>query len=136
MRPLLPVLLLLISAKALAYEGVPAEQVKSFFKDLPVNTDKAIDNLYASNAAISQKVQALTMMKSQMPQVSALYGEFLGYEVISTEKISPSLVRISVLEKRNLHAITWEFYFYKPRAKWMISQAMFFDQFQNVGTKQ
>ncbi len=111
------------------------DQVDAFFKELPSDSNKAIDNLYASNPAMQQKAQALTLMKAQMPQVSALFGSYLGYELISKEKISTSLVRISVVEKRNLHPLTWEFYFYKPKEKWIVSQAVFVDQFQNLGTK-
>ena len=127
--------LLLMTTNGLAYEGAPQKHVDAFFKDISKNTDKAIDSLYSSNLAMRQKIQALTLMKSQMSQVSTLYGSYLGYETISEEQLSPSLVRISALAKYELHAVTWEFYFYKPTSKWIISQATFVDQFQNIGPK-
>ena len=127
--------LLLITTNGLAYEGTPQKYVDAFFKEISKNTDKAIDNLYASNPAMQQKIQALTVMKSQMSQVSTLYGSYLGYETISEEQLSPSLVRISALAKYEVHALTWEFYFYKPTNKWIISQATFVDRFQNVDPK-
>ncbi len=128
-------ILLLITTNGLAYEGTPQKHVDAFFKEISKNTDKAIDNLYASNPAMQQKIQALTVMKSQMSQVSTLYGSYLGYETISEEQLSPSLVRISALAKYEVHALTWEFYFYKPTNEWIISQATFVDRFQNVGSK-
>jgi hypothetical protein len=129
------IFLLVITTNVLAYGGTPEKQVDSFFKEFSNSTDKAIDNLYASNPAMQQKLQALTLMKSQMGQVSTLYGSYLGYETISEEQLSASLVRISALAKYDVHAVTWEFYFYKPTNKWIISQATFYDQFQNIGSK-
>ncbi len=127
--------LLLVTTNGLAYEGTPQKHVDAFFKEIVKNTDKAIENLYTSNPAMQQKLQALTLMKSQMSQISNLYGSYLGYETISEEQLSPSLVRISALAKYEVHALTWEFYFYKPTNKWIISQATFVDRFQNVGSK-
>jgi hypothetical protein len=135
MKKIIFILLATLHLSAYAYDGSPTDQVEAFFKELPVNSDKAIDNLYASNPAMQQKAQGLTLMKAQIPQVAALFGSYIGYELISEEKISPSLVRVSVIEKRELHPLTWEFYFYKPKDRWIISQAMFGDQFQNLGSK-
>lgn len=134
-RYIIIITLILLSTDAYSYDGQPIDQVNEFFKEMAVDSNKAIDNLYASNPAMEQKAQALTMMKGQISQISALYGSLLGYEIIATEELSPSLIRISALEKHSLHPMTWEFYFYKPENMWMISQATFFDQFQNIGPK-
>lgn len=134
-RFLLGVIALFVFNLAQAYEGEPKEQVRKFFGDFAVNTNTAIDNLYNSNKLIVQKVQALTMMKNQAANVSSFFGKFIGYELIEEEIISPSLRRITALGKYEQHPVTWEFYFYKPAKKWIISQALFVDQFQNLGPK-
>ncbi|MDX1757389.1 MAG: hypothetical protein R3175_15135 [Marinobacter sp.] len=119
-----------------AYEGEPAKQVDRFFAELSAGkVNESIDNLYASNPAMQQKIQALTMLKQQLASLIPLYGSMLGNENVSREELSPSLMRIVQVAKHELHPVIWEFYFYKPEDKWIISQAMFVDQFQIIGAK-
>jgi len=127
---------IILSPLSYAYEGIPSKQVDLFFSELSAGkTNEAIDNLYASNPAMQQKIQALTVLKQQLASITPLYGNMLGNEKISQEELSPSLVRIVQMAKHELHPVVWEFYFYKPKNKWIISQAMFVDQFQVVGAK-
>lgn len=137
MKHLLAILsVTILSSIAHAYEGTPSEQVEIFFAELSSGkVNESIDNLYASNPAMQQKIQALTVLKQQLSSVTPLYGAMLGNENISQEKLSPSLVRIVQVAKHELHPVVWEFYFYKPKDKWIISQAMFVDQFQVIGAK-
>ncbi|MFT6908612.1 MAG: hypothetical protein ACJAS1_005315 [Oleiphilaceae bacterium] len=129
------IIAIILSNGVFAYDGSPKENVKDFFKDFSKNSDTAIDNLYSSNPLMQQKIQALTVMKTQTKSLSNFYGKFIGYELITEEKISPSLTRISAIGKYTNHPVTWEFYFYKPNKKWMTSQAVVVDQFQNIGSK-
>ena len=127
---------LFLASSVQAYDGSPENQVTSFFKDLGAGKHSvAIDKLYSSNPLMSQKAQQLTLLKQQLGSISALYGNFIGNENMSSEELSPSVVRIVEVAKHENHPIIWEFYFYKPKDKWMISQGMFVDQFQTVGTK-
>jgi hypothetical protein len=119
-----------------AYDGEPSSQVEQFFTELAVGkVNESIDNLYASNPIMQQKIQALTVLKQQLASLTPLYGEVMGTENITNEKLSPSITRIVQVAKHTVHPIVWEFYFYKPKNKWIISQAMFVDQFQVVGAK-
>ena len=137
MKHLIAILILcILSIGSYAYEGSPSKQVELFFSDLSAGkVNESIDSLYASNLAIQQKVQALTLLKQQLASVTPLFGKMIGNEKISKENISPSLVRIVQVAKHEAHPIVWEFYFYKPKDKWIVSQAMFVDQFQVVGAK-
>jgi len=127
---------LLVASTVQAYEGNPESQVSEFFKELKAGKfSESIDNLYSSNPLMSQKQQQLTMLKQQLSSIPALYGSFISNENISTEELSPSLVRIVEVAKHESHPVVWEFYFYKPKDKWIISQGMFVDQFQTVGAK-
>lgn len=129
-------IVIMLTPLSYAYEGAPSKQVEMFFSELSVGkTNEAIDNLYASNPAMQQKIQALTVLKQQLASLTPLYGNMLGNEKLSHEELSPSLVRIVQMAKHELHPVVWEFYFYKPKNKWIISQAMFVDQFQVVGAK-
>jgi hypothetical protein len=136
MRRLIVVITILaIPSAAFTYKGTPKNQVALFFKDIAAGkSTEAIDNLYSSNPAFSQKQQQLTLLKQQLATVTTLYGTFIGSEKIHYEELSPSLIRIVQVAKHEIHPILWEFYFYKPRNNWMISQGKFVDQFQVVGT--
>lgn len=130
------IILLFSTSGVFAYEGSPKDQVALFFKDIAAGkTSEAIDNLYSSNPAMSQKQQELTVLKQQMGTVNSLYGRFIGSEIVHYEELSPSLIRIVQVAKHELHPILWEFYFYKPNDKWIISQGLFVDQFQIIGSK-
>lgn len=125
-----------VSLFANAYEGSPSEQVTQFFAELKVGKNsEAIDNLYSSNPLMSQKPQQLTMLKQQIGVIAPLYGSLTSSENIHTEQLSPSLVRIVELAKHENHPVVWEFYFYKPKGKWIISHGVFNDQFQSVDAK-
>ena len=119
-----------------AYEGSPREQVAQFFTDL--SSDKsaqAVDNLYSSNPVMSQKIQQLALLKTQLVAVSTIYGKIIGAENVHYEELSPSLIRIVEIARHEAHPVAWEFYFYKPHKKWIISQGLFADQFQVIGKK-
>ena len=124
------------TSNALSYDGRPQEQVNSFFKDLNKgNSNEAIDNLYSSNPTIAQKIQQLTMLKQQVAMVSTLYGKSIGQENVIVEEISPSVMRIVTVDKHELHPVIWEFYFYKAKNIWIVSQSVFNDQFKFLDKK-
>ncbi|GAB5453193.1 MAG: hypothetical protein Hals2KO_35210 [Halioglobus sp.] len=126
----------ILHASAYAYEGSPASQVDSFFSELSTGkTQSAIENLYASNPAMKQKAQDLAILTRQIGTVSAIYGALMASEKITEENISPSIVRIVMVAKHELHPVIWEFYFYRPKKEWIISQALFVDQFQVIGSR-
>ncbi|MDM3871078.1 hypothetical protein QSV34_06875 [Porticoccus sp. W117] len=127
---------LLFANNATGYEGNPTSQVDQFFSEISAGkADQAIDNLYSNNPTMQQKIQALTVLKQQINSLGAFYGNYLGFEKVSYEEISPSVVRMVTVAKYEVHPIVWEFYFYKPKNTWIISQAMFVDQFQVLGAK-
>jgi hypothetical protein len=130
------VVLILLCSVSHAYEGTPSEQIDSFFRDFSKGkSNEAIDSLYSSNPTMQQKLQALAALKQQMSMVTGLYGPFLGAELVHNEQLSPSVTRLVYIAKHELHPISWEYYFYKPNDKWIISQAVFGDQFQNLGSR-
>ncbi|MCL1127765.1 hypothetical protein [Shewanella surugensis] len=129
-------LLFCVSFMSHAYYGDPKQQVSHFFTELGKGEiSQAVDNLYASNPLAAQKSQELTLLKQQLGSIEPLYGKFLGSEDMHYEVISDSVVRVVRMAKYEQHPVTWEFYFYKPKKTWMISQALFVDQFQVVDLK-
>jgi hypothetical protein len=130
------IFLLCLPIIAVAYDGSPEEQVGAFFKEFSSGkSNEAIENLYSSNPAFGEKLQQLTVLKQQITMVSALYGKPIGQETFATEKPTPSITRIVVVDKHEKHPVIWEFYFYKPYDKWIISQGILNDQFGFLSIK-
>lgn len=66
-----------------------------------------------------------------------LYGTPIGIEKIREDDLSPSLKRIVYIQKFERYPVAWEFYFYKPKDKWMINTLNFRDQIALIlGAKQ
>lgn len=124
-----------VACSTRAWDGTPEEQVAQFFNEISRNSPEAVTHLYANNAYIRNKEEGLVFLQGSITGLPAQYGRYLGYEIITQESLSPSLMRISVLAKYQHHGITWEFFFYKPEDVWFPSQSTFVDQFQNVGVR-
>lgn len=125
-----------IASVSQAYEGTPAKQVSLFFTEVAEGKiSQAIDHLYVSNPIVMQRAQELTLLKQQLGNIEPLYGAFLGTEAVHFEQLSDSLVRIVQIVKYEQQPVTWEFYFYKPKQAWIVSQALFTDQFQVLDLK-
>lgn len=126
----------IFSISAHAFEGTPTQQVAEFFSTVKEGKNvEAVDGLYSSNPLLGQKPQQLAMLKQQIGTVASLYGSLSGTENIHTEQLSSSLVRIVELAKHEHHPVVWEFYFYKPKDEWVLSQGVFNDQFQSIAAK-
>ena len=91
---------------------------------------QCIDNLFESNPAMQQKLQMLVVLKQQLETISVVFGDFVGMEEVVEEEITPSITRIVAVAKYEQHPVVWEFWFYKPHDEWIVSQAVFSDQFQ------
>ena len=135
-KVLLFTFLLFLPLTTYAYDGSPKEQVEAFFNEFETGkVNESIDNLYLSNPAFSQKKQSLTLIKQQIGSLTALYGKYISNDNVHYEDLTPSLVRIVQIANYEIHPVTWEFYFYKQKNKWVVSQAQFADQFQFIERK-
>jgi hypothetical protein len=75
------------------------------------------------------------MLKQQTQTVLPIYGEVIGYEFLREETFGDSVVRLVYLLKSEKHPTVWEFYFYKPKTEWFLSNILFNDQFQLLDKK-
>ena len=136
-RVLISFILLVIATPVIAYEGSPQEQVSLFFKDVKAKKiSMGIESLYSGNPTLlEQKKSQLTVLKQHVSTFEILFGEYLDNEIIHTEEFSPSLIRIVHAAKYSNHPLIFEFYFYKPKDKWIVSQFVFADQFETIGRR-
>lgn len=124
------VLLCLVCGVCLAAENPgPTQLAEAFLTQLGKNEpDAALDNLFAGSGMAELKPQAITAMKSQVKAALGLYGKMTGFEKISETEFSPSLRRVTYLQKFEQYPVIWEMYFYKIKDKWVVNQIFFNDQ--------
>lgn len=129
-------LLTVFSVNCWSYDGMPKEQINSFFDDYAKGEyNKAMTKLYVTNERLSEQSQLMSMMQQQMSSVTTLFGGYIGHENVQYEELSPSLVRVVEIAKHERHPIVWEFYFYKPKNKWIVAETTFKDSFKILGAK-
>lgn len=113
------------------------EKIATAFFDTLIKGDpvKAVDDFFSYNAKFKDKIQQLQLLKSQLNTVTQLYGNPFAIELVSVEDLTPSIQRRVYITKHEWIPITWEMYFYKPKAEWVTVQLLLVDQFQIIGRK-
>ena len=136
MKKLVTFILVIFSINCWSYDGLPKEQVSSFFTDYEKGEyQKALQKLHEDNPMHVNQPQQLLLLQQQVSTTIQLYGKVIGNENVQYEELSPSLIRVVQIAKHEIHPVVWEFYFYKPKDKWILSQSLFVDQFQVIGSK-
>lgn len=95
----------------------------------------AYNKLFVGSSIPTDKPQAVTLLKQQTQTALPIYGKVIGYEFLREEKFGDSVIRLVYLLKSEKHPTVWEFYFYKPKSEWFLSNILFNDQFQLLGKK-
>lgn len=114
----------------------PQEKAETFLGSLKSgNVSAAYDNLFAGSSIPADKPQAVSMLKQQTQTALPIYGKVIGHELLYEEKFGASVIRLVYLLKSEKHPTVWEFYFYKPKVEWFLSNILFNDQFQLLGKK-
>ncbi len=115
----------------ICYAKEPIEFTVEFFKMVEAGKiSEAYDQLFVGSQIPKQKPQAVDLLKRQTSSGLPLYGKILGHEKIREERIGKSIVRLVYILKSEQAPTTWEFYFYKPKNNWFLSNVIFNDQFQ------
>ncbi len=60
------------------------------------------------------------------------FGKLIGYEYISQECISKSVVKFTYIAKCNNHPLIWKFTFYKADKKWTLNHFYWNDKIENL----
>lgn len=128
----------LLVASFVCQAQTPSETIEGFLHKVATSaSDQALDDLFAGSGFAETKPQDIITLKSQTRMAMGLYGTPIGIEKIREEDLSPSLKRIVYIQKFERYPVAWEFYFYKPKDKWMINTLNFRDQIALIlGAKQ
>jgi hypothetical protein len=70
--------------------------------------------------------------KSVREQYGKRYGNTIGYEFISQQKVGDSLISIVYIEKTQKHALPWSFYFYKTPQGWVLNTFTWSDEMHKL----
>ncbi len=95
----------------------------------------AYNRLFIGSSIPTDKPQAVTLLKQQTQAALPIYGKVIGYEFLLEEMFGDSVIRLVYLLKSEKHPTFWEFYFYKPKSEWFLSNILFNDQFQLLDKK-
>jgi hypothetical protein len=121
------VLLCLFSSACWAQS--PAEKVEAFLTQFGAGqSDQALDKLLEGSSMARGKPQMLIAMKSQVKTLLDIYGKPIGFEKMREADFSPSLKRVTYLQKFDQNPVIWEVYFYKAKSAWTVSYVVFNDQ--------
>ena len=66
-------------------------------------------------------------IEKQWPIVDKRFGQAVGSELVTEQKIGDSFLRYYYLHKFRNHAIYWKITFYKPEDKWVVNGVSFKD---------
>lgn len=120
-----------------AAESLSPEEIAAEFFDKVLKGDNgpAIETFFSTNPPIIGKAQELQLLKSQLNTVTQVYGQPYAVEAVLVEDLTASLQRRVYITKHEWHPVTWEMYFYKPKAEWIADRLLFVDQYQVIGRR-
>lgn len=103
-------------------QTTPSDFVEKFFTTFENDgSDKALDDLYATNDWIKQRPETLTQLKKSMNDLTEDYvGKYYGYDLICKKNLLDRLVLMSYMVRYGRQPIRFTFEFYQPDQEWML----------------
>ena len=75
----------------------------------------------------SEIMTLIYQTQSQWEIVRSRFGKSVGTELVQTERIGTSFMRLRYIQKFDRHALRWTFAFYRPKGEWVINEVSFDD---------
>lgn len=133
MKKLILILFCLPLMAHAAESPTPKMKAELFFKRVEAGEiDKAYNRLFAGSSIPVDKPQAVTLLKQQTRTALPIYGKIINHEFLFKEKVGNAIMRLVYILKSEKHPTVWEFYFYKPKSTWFLSNVQFNDQFKSL----
>ena len=130
---LLIIPIVLFATTTICHAKEPIKFTSAFFRMIQGGKiSEAYDQLFEGSLIPDQKPQAVNELKKQTTSGLPMYGKIIGIEKLREEKIGTSITRLVYILKSELHPTIWEFYFYKPKDTWFLTNVIFNDQFQSI----
>jgi hypothetical protein len=113
------VFLLIISIPGHSQDN-PDDLIKRFFDTFQSNTDKALDDIYATNVWTSEMKDAINSMKKTIKNYPGEMGKCYGFELITKQKCTERFFLYSYMARYDRQPMKVVFEFYKPNDKWIL----------------
>lgn len=98
----------------------PDQLTNNFFDTFSKNTDKAIDDLYATNPWSVNIKDGIERIKKEINTYTVdEVGEYYGYDLV-TKKELDSFILLSYIIKYDRQPLRFTFMFYKPDNQWRL----------------
>jgi len=108
----------------------PGMRFETFLSNVSADSDGALEALFAGSKIAETKPQAWAAMKAQTKLALAAYGKPLGFEKMNERDFTPSLKRLTYLQKFELYPVVWHVFFYRAKDEWVANSVVVND---NVG---
>lgn len=121
MKPILLLLSFLALSVTAHAQASPETMIATFFREYATNPGQALQNLYNSNPWSSTQQAGVDGIKTELNRYNVdLVGKMHGVELITTKKVTESLVLYSYLVKYDRLPMRITFKFYKPGDAWVL----------------
>jgi len=108
----------------LPYSGfsqeTPDELIKRFFDTFQTNSDKALDDIYATNKWTSEMRDAINSMKKTIKNYPSEMGKYYGADFITKQQCTERFFLYSYMARYDRQPMKVVFQFYKPNDKWIL----------------
>lgn len=119
---------LIISYTSINAQEKPNQYIDAFFKTYQTGaTDKAFDNLFATNTFISK--EDVNTIKNKVNQYKEVVGEYHGFDLLIQKTIGESIQINSYMLKYDRQPLRFILTFYKPDSDWKIYNFRLSDDF-------
>lgn len=108
----------------------PGMRFETFLSNVSADSDGALEALFAGSKIAVTKPQAWAAMKAQTKRALAAYGKPLGFEKMNERDFTPSLKRLTYLQKFELYPVVWHVFFYRAKDEWVANSVIVND---NIG---
>lgn len=120
MRNTLCFALLLITSSLSYGQDNPDDMIKQFFDTYQSNTDKALDEIYATNVWTSEMKDAINSLKKTIRNYPNEMGKYYGSDLITKQKCTERFLLYSYMARYDRQPMKVVFELYKANDKWIL----------------
>lgn len=116
-------LTLLLALPMMTLGSEPKQLAEAFIKNLGTDhQSKAMVDLFSTNSAAFMQENKIEKLKLEIAQMIKGGGKYSGADLIAEKQVGERLIGLTYLLRFNRGPIRFEFVFYKPNDRWMISK--------------
>lgn len=113
--------------------ATPIGMVQTFFTSLKSGeTDTAYNQLLLGADVFSKNEKNVAIMKQRALTTLNSYGEIIGYDILKKNQIGGNVMELTYILKSEKHPTIWQFYFYRPKARWFIINMAYTNKLHNA----